>query len=99
MVVPNLYLTVAQGIGCVACGLFGGILNHILVVRSLGSVPNNDRPHTWEYGLGGDILIGAGAGLLVYLYGYDLPIGRILALALVGGVSGGNFLEQCVATS
>ncbi len=96
MAAPDVYLTIAQGAGCVACGLFGGILNHILVVRTLGLDRNTDRPDTWEHGLGGDVLIGAGAGLLIYLYGYDLPISRILGLALVGGVSGGNFWSNAL---
>jgi|HubBroStandDraft_1064217.scaffolds.fasta_scaffold64513_2 hypothetical protein len=93
---PSVYVTVAQGAGCITCGLFGGILNHVLVVRSLGSAANDDRPRTWEYGLAGDVLIGAGAGLLVYLYGYDLPIAKVLGLALVGGVSGGNFWSNAL---
>jgi hypothetical protein len=42
-------------------------------------------------------MIGAGAGLATYLYGmYDLPLGRILLLALFGGVSGGNFFSNAL---
>jgi hypothetical protein len=96
MAATNVYLAVCQGVGCVACGLFGGILNHILVVRNLGLAAKDNRPESWEYGIGGDLLIGAGAGLLTFLYGYDLPMVRVMALALVGGVSGGNFWSNAM---
>jgi hypothetical protein len=58
----------------------------------------NAKPEeSWEYGLIGDDLIGAGAGLATYFYGmYDLPLGRILLLALFGGVSGGNFFSNAL---
>jgi hypothetical protein len=84
-------------VGCVACGLFGGILNRILVTRNLGLTSNNEPQKSWEYGPIGDVLIGAGAGLATYFYGmYDLPLGRILLLALFGGVSGGNFFSNAL---
>jgi hypothetical protein len=90
-------IATARAVGCVVCGLFGGVLNRILVTRSLGLTANHEPQKSWEYGLVGDVLIGAGAGLATYFYGmYDLPLGRILLLALFGGVSGGNFFSNAL---
>ncbi len=94
---PSVTLATARAAGCVGCGLFGGVLNRILVTRSLGLTSNSEPKKSWEYGLVGDVLIGAGAGLATYFYGmYDLPLGRILLLALFGGVSGGNFFSNAL---
>jgi len=83
--------------GSVVCGVFGGVLNHILVKRSLGLAGDREQPQSWEYGVVGDLVIGAGAGLATYFYGmYDLPLGKILLLALFGGVSGGNFFSNAL---
>ena len=97
MALPDSYITVARAGGSVVCGLFGGVLNRILVKRSLGLAAKTEPEESWEYGLVGDVLIGAGAGLATYFYGmYDLPLGRILLLALFGGVSGGNFFSNAL---
>jgi hypothetical protein len=97
MAMPDSYITVARASASVVCGLFGGVLNRILVKRSLGLTGNTERAESWEYGLVGDVIIGAGAGLATFFYGmYDLPLGRILLLALLGGVSGGNFFSNAL---
>jgi len=88
---------IVRGAASVVCGIFGGVLNRILVKRSLGLAGNYDRSESWENGVVGDMLIGAGAGLATYFYGmYDLPFGKILLLALLGGVSGGNFFSNAL---
>lgn len=97
MAAADSYTAVAQATGCVLCGLFGGVLNRILVIRSLGLTTNNEPQKSWEYGLIGDVLIGAGAGLAAYFYGMDgVPLGRSLLLALFGGVSGANFYSNAL---
>ena len=97
MVNPDPYITVARAAGSVVCGIFGGVLNRVLVKRSLSLAGTPEQTESWEYGLVGDLLIGAGAGLATYFYGmYDLPLGRILLLALLGGVSGGNFFSNAL---
>jgi hypothetical protein len=100
MATPDLYFAVARAGGSVVCGLFGGVLNRILVKRSLGLTANARPEESWEYGLVGDVLIGMGAGLATYFYGmYDLPLGRILLLALFGGGKRRKLLQQCVTAS
>jgi len=96
MAASNVYAIAAECGGAIACGLVGGVLNNILVKRSLGT-ERAESPGSWEYGLPGDVFIGACAGLATYFYGmYELPIGKILLLALFGGVSGGNFFSNAL---
>lgn len=82
----------------VLSGAFGGILSHIhrndgkLYSHYKINLSENEKGHIY-LGYWGDIILGAGAGLLATLP-LDITAPKGIYVALIGGFGGGNFIAK-----
>jgi hypothetical protein len=81
-----------------ASGSLGGIVNNTIAARR--RPPNQSSTLSpsqrgWQHGIWADVFIGAVAGLITFLSGFeDVPLKKICLAAVFAGVSGATYFTK-----